>query len=197
MIDQALKFICNQADAFLRQKLDPENHNPFLDLANIAVNPSGENSAGGLKNGSFLSLVNIQEERMLKNPENFSRAMDGSVLYRNPRIYLNLYILFSVNLSSYEESLKQLSVIIRFFQFKNVFTPLSDPSLPSGIEKLILTLHTLSFQEQNNLWAILGSKYLPSVLYQMRVLPLSEEFNRGQAELITEIDIHSNTNGSQ
>ncbi|CAN5152734.1 hypothetical protein BH09BAC6_BH09BAC6_18520 [soil metagenome] len=192
MIDLALTFLNTQLDSYLRAKLDPTNVSPFIQLANIAWNDNDTSGAGAASASSsaFITLVNIEEDRISKSPEGFSRLSDNSISYKNPKIYLNLYVLFSVNLSSYAESLKRLSYIIQFFQYKNVFTTLNSPGLPDGVEKLILDLSTLSFQDMNNLWGILGSKYLPSVMYKLRLIKISEEFVEGDASLIHHIVVN-------
>jgi hypothetical protein len=194
MIDQVLTFLNTHLDNYLRLKLDPSNSNPFIQVANIAWNDndtSGSNGTSGAAN-AFITLVNIEEDRISKSPENYVRQ-GSETTYKNPKIYLNLYVLFAVNLSTYTESLKRLSFIIQFFQYQNVFTPLSSPDLPGGVEKLILDLNTLSFQDMNNLWGILGSKYLPSVMYKMRMISISEEFAQGSAPLLHEIVVNDKT----
>lgn len=194
MIDQVLTFLNTQLDNYLRLKLDPSDSNSFIQLANIAWNDTETKSANGNTSPSnaFLTLVNIEEDKISKSPENYVRQ-DTNLIYKNPKIYLNLYILFAVNLSSYSESLKRLSFIIQFFQYQNVFTPLTTPGLPAGVEKLILDLNTLSFQDMNNLWGILGSKYLPSVMYKIRLITISEEFLQGSAPLLHEIIVNDKT----
>jgi hypothetical protein len=190
MIDQVLDFLRAQLDTYLRLKLDPSNSNAFIQIANIAWHDT-EAAAGSNedKSNAFISLVNIEEDRISKSQENFVR--NGNVItYKNPKIYLNLYLLFSVNLNSYAESLKRLSFIIQFFQYQNVFTPLNSPSLPANVEELILDLYTLSFQDLNNLWGILGSKYLPSAMYKLRLITISEEFVQGEAGFVSEIVIN-------
>jgi len=194
MIDQVLTFLNTRLDQYLRLKLDPSNSNSFIQVANIAWNDSetsGSNGANSPAN-AFITLVNIEEDRISKSPENYVRQGSESI-YKSPKIYLNLYVLFAVNLSSYTESLKRLSFIIQFFQYQNVFTPLSSPDLPAGVEKLILDLNTLSFQDMNNLWGILGSKYLPSVMYKMRMISISEEFAQGNTPLLHEIIVNDKT----
>lgn len=190
MIDQALDFLRIQLDSYLRMKLDPMTSSPFIQLANIAWNDS-ETAAGSTGDGSdaFISLINVEEDRISKPQENYVRSK-GSIIYKNPKIYLNLYLLFGVNLSDYTESLKRLSYIIQFFQYRNVFTPLSSPTLPVGIEELIFDLETLTFQDLNNLWGIMGSKYLPSVIYKMRLVTISEDFAQGQGSLIMEVAVN-------
>ena len=194
MIDQVLTFLNTRLDQYLRLKLDPSNSNSFIQVANIAWNDSETSGSNGTNSpaNAFITLVNIEEDRISKSPENYVRQGSESI-YKSPKIYLNLYVLFAVNLSSYTESLKRLSFIIQFFQYQNVFTPLSSPDLPAGVEKLILDLNTLSFQDMNNLWGILGSKYLPSVMYKMRMISISEEFAQGNAPLLHEIIVNDKT----
>jgi len=192
MIDQALTFLNTQLDNYLRAKLDPSDSSPFIQLANIAWNDSDTSAATGANASAsaFITLVNIEEDRISKSPDGYMRQTNSNIIYKNPKVFLNLYLLFSVNLSSYAESLKRLSYIIQFFQYQNVFTTLNSPGLPPGTDKLILDLSTLSFQDMNNLWGILGSKYLPSVMYKLRLIKISEEFVEGDAPLIHEIVIN-------
>lgn len=187
-----MDFLRIQVDNYLRMKLDPLTSTPFIQLANIAWHDS-ETASGSAGDASdaFISLVNIEEDRVSRSQENFVRSTSNSIVYKNPKVYLNLYLLFSVNLSSYTESLKRLSYIIQFFQWRNVFTPLSSPSLPAGIEELIFDLFTPTFQDLNNLWGIMGSKYVPSVIYKMRLISISEEFEQGSAGVISQMVVNA------
>lgn len=85
-----------------------------------------------------------------------------------------------------------ISYIIRFFQHRNVFTPQNSPSLDPGIEKMIADLHSLGFEQLNHLWAILGGKYLPSVMYKFRLLILDEDLQQGIGELIRNVSVKNN-----
>lgn len=192
MIDLTLDFLCKQLNQYLLGKLDLHTGDA-ISLFNISY-LGGENSKnnGDGVNNAFMTLVNIEEDRISKSHDNFIRK-EGKVIYQNPKVHLNLYLLFSVNLSTYTESLKRLSYIIQFFQKQNVFTPVTNPALPAGVEELILDLNTLSFQDMNNLWGILGSKYLPSVMYKLRMITISENLSLGEAGLITDIGFTSKT----
>lgn len=197
MIDRALDFICKQVNSYLLTKLVPAPQDDIaIILSNVSqLNETRPNSGGDDADpqNAFLSLINIEEDRISKSPENFVRSFDGTVVYKNPKIFLNLYILFAVNLSNYSESLKRLSYIMQFFQYQNVFTPLNSPSLPAGVDELILDLMTLSYQDLNNLWGILGSRYLPSAMYKMRMISINEDFAYGEAGLIQKITIIDKT----
>jgi hypothetical protein len=191
MIDLTLDFLCKQVNEYLVKKLKLNVTDNAIMLYNVSqLGSEGAGGAGGdITTNAFITLVNIEEDRISKSQENFIRK-DGKIVYQNPKVYLNLQLLFSANLSSYTESLKRLSFIIQFFQYQNVFTPLTTPGLPAGVEELIIDMHTISLQDLNNLWGILGSKYLPSVLYKMRLMTISEDFVQGGAGLITGIDIN-------
>lgn len=196
MIDIALDFICNQIDAYLQLKYPPDFGSPLIQIGNIAWHDTEDTAED--ESNAFISLVNIEEDRISKSSENFRRAPNGTIVYKNPKIFLNLHLLFSANLPDYGESLKRLSFIIQFFQYKNVFTRLTTPGdllhpFPDGVDELIFDLYTLSFQDLNNLWGIMGSKYLPSVLYKMRLITIDEDFTQGDAGLIKEIRINDKT----
>lgn len=195
MIDKALNFICEQVNIYLQQKYGITED--LIQLDNIAWHDVADTDDRD-KSNAFISLVNIEEDRISKSNENFVRNNNGSIVYKKPKIFLNLYTLFSVNLKSYEESLKRLSYIIQFFQYQNVFTQLTTPGdtlheFPDGVDQLIFDLYTLSFQDLNNLWGIMGSKYLPSVMYKMRLAIIDEDFISASGALIDKITINDKT----
>ena len=134
-------------------------------------------------------MVNIEEDHIVKQQENFVRSQNG-VIYQSPKLYLNLYVLFSVNDAKYDEALKKLSFIIQFFQYRNVFDPINNPGLDERIEKLVVDMCSLSFEQLNHLWGTLGGKYMPSVLYKIRQVTINEDATTSQAGFIKEIQIN-------
>lgn len=196
MIDQILDFLRVQVNNYLRVKLDPAPPSgEAIVLYNVAYLDDG--SMGSGNNGTpptnaFLTLVNVEENRILKSHEHTVRNGTG-LSYKHPEIYLNLYLLFSANLS-YTESLKRLSLIIRFFQHQPLFTPVTHPELAGlHVEKLQVELYSMSFEQLNHLWSILGGKYLPSVMYKVRQVTIDEEAITGGGGLIQEIHMNSKT----
>lgn len=197
MIDQALDFLCKQVNTYLRSKLDPPPAGDAIVLLNIAQLSDNAGAAGAaLQPNAYMTLVNVEEDRIGKSQEYFVRTTNG-VAYKNPEMLLNLYVLFAVNLSSYPEALRRLSFIVQFFQSNYVFTPVNSPSLDPQIGKLILDLYSMTFEQLNHLWGILGGKYYPSVLYKVRQVIIDDHAIKGTGPLITEIDIHSQLNTKQ
>ena len=136
----------------------------------------------------MLSLVNVEEDRVARNPENF-RRLDDRVIYRSPQICLNLYVLFAVHTPAYATALETLSYIIQCFQYQRTFESILNPNLDPRIEKLTVDLVSMNFEQINHLWGTLGGKYLPSALYKVRMLKLEEPTNYAEGEPIREIEL--------
>jgi len=121
-------------------------------------------------------LVNLEEERIFRSGANYQkeRASLPSNQTVNPHLYLNVYILFVANFTSYTLSLKLLSLIISFFHSHRIFDSQNSPSLGFEIEKLAIELVNLPFEDQKDIWSLLGNSYLPSALYKVRMIVLED-----------------------
>lgn len=190
MINEALKFIADEVNKYLSLKLGATT-DPWLVLGNVAKAQDSDQGGGNnpLANKAILSLVNIEEDRISKSPDNYYKV-NNTILYKNPRVFLNLYCLFTVNRNDYENAMKWLSLIIQFFQHRNVFTPANSPALDDKFNELIMDLYSLNFEQINHLWGTLGGKYLPSVLYKLRLVGIEEETPDGGGGLILEVNIN-------
>ena len=106
-------------------------------------------------------------------------------------VNLNLFIMFSCFFTSdnYKEGLKYLSNIILFFQGRPLFTSQAYPQLIKyGIDRLSFEMYHPDYQARNNLWTILGIKYLPSVIYKVKLLSFSDQQVREEIPAITSLD---------
>ncbi len=190
MIDKALTFLAQEVNAYFDARFGPSTEK-WVVLGNIAKLADAESpgNGGGDNNArAMLGLVNIEEDRIAKNPENVVRINDG-IAYRNPKIYLNLYCLFAVTTSNYTVALQTLSTILQCFQSCRVFDAASNPTIDPALERLTLDLFTLNFEQINHLWSTLGGKYLPSVLYKIRVVGIEDADRKTDGSLIKEIQI--------
>ena len=59
------------------------------------------------------------------------------------------------------------------------------------MKKLIVELYSYSFEQQYNFWTILGAKYLPSVLYKVRLLAFQEKRLLNQNNAITSFTLEA------
>lgn len=173
---------------------------PVAELGNIAEGfKSSAGGPGASREMLVFSLVNIQEEKTLKNLPNFTRdEINQKAIFENPPVFLNLQVLVVATHASYTGALLMLSRAIRFFQFSNAFTETS--VAPASITtnapvnpldrlaqfKLIFDLYSPSIEEVNYLWGTLGGKQYPFVLYRMRMLDLKFHAVQSESKLIIE-----------
>lgn len=187
MITPALTYISTKINA----AYFTPGGSPRVILGNIAtLNDTGINEPNVL-----LSLVNIEEEVMLRNPENFFKR-EQSVVYKNPPMYVNVTVIFGAYLpnqnqlgTNYEGSITKIQKVIGFFQRQRIFERNNFPDLPAGIEKLTFELINLSLEQLHHLWSMLGGKYIPSVAYKMRMVMIDEALESLEAPLITQVVI--------
>jgi hypothetical protein len=194
MIFDAMKLIQTSLQQYIRDIEESPTEN-FVILENIAM--AQELGGNGINQNErvVMSLVNLQEEFTLKNSA-YQRLENGRTVYRNPPTFLNLFILFSVlNNEQYETSLKRLSRVIEFFQWKKELLLTTTPSLnnPAQDIQIFMDLFSLTFEQQNYLWGSLGGKQVPFVLYRARLVTIEAGKRQGESQPITEIYI--NTNG--
>lgn len=165
MIDQAMTFLRDQLNQYLKLKANIlEDKVGFI---------KGDNSeAVNFENDSItLMLVNLEEERILRPADRYEVTIsNGLKIGGSPEIRLNLFVLFVARFNDYTQSMKLLSLVIQFFQSHFVFDHENAPDLSQDIEKLIVELNTLSFNEQNEIWNALRRTYLPSALYKIRMI---------------------------
>lgn len=187
MITQALTYISSKINtAFFSP-----GGSPRVILGNVAT----LNDSGVSETNVLLSLVNIEEEVLLRNPENFFKR-DLSTVYKNPPIHVNITIMFGAYLpnanglgTNYEESVSKIQKVIGFFQRNSIFDRVSFPDLPAGIEKLNFELINMNLEQLHHLWSMLGGKYIPSVAYKMRMVVIDEALESSIAPLITQVVI--------
>lgn len=203
MLRTALEFITEELKAFIKNKDPLVFENEINVVASSLMKPDGTFAIKATTDGEtfkvIATLVNIEEDRIAESQQYFQRSND-KIKYHNPPVNLNLYLLFSAFADNYFTELRLLSYVISFFQGNPVFNSSvfphmnskTDPAKPwQKVDKLIATLHPLSFEQQNNLWASLGAKYMPSVLYKIRTITFTDTEYKMEAPPITEVSIHN------
>jgi len=204
MISHALTIVMNELNKHLD---DLYNSGDSVGLGNIPdVFGTGTGGSGVSRDMLYLSVVNVKEEKTLKNVPNYVRNdVTLKATYENPPVFLNFLILMTATHSDYTNALSMLSRAIRFFQSKNVLTEdnvdpasITTSKVPINVLdqletfKLIFDLYSPSLEEVNHLWGTLGGKQYPFVLYMLRMLDLKFRSVESESGLITEIvhDIH-------
>ena len=186
MFSETLNFLAAELNGYFEDKM-LQGADPRVKIGNVARALDGSLTHNdSLDDKLILTLVNLEEDRAMRRHESVVKV-DGMARYKRPPLLLNLYVLVSANKGDYGTSLTQLGYVVQFFQFQNCFTHSTHPTLDARIEKLLVELYTLNFEQVNHLWSTLGGKYLPSVLYKIQQLSLDENVVIGEAGLIQEI----------
>lgn len=164
MIYEALTCLSEEINEYFRNKLKISDDRVVL---SGIINQDGTVAIQG-ENKVLLTLINIEKEPVSRINNTSLKAMGNT----SPPTSVNLYILFSAYFSAnnYAESLRFISFIIAFLQEKNVFTSANTPRLDDAIERLSVEMESVGSEKLNNIWATLGAKYMPSVLYKVRML---------------------------
>lgn len=168
MLNETLSFLKTSLNNYLRMR--GAAHDPQEDQVVFLSGQSADTIS--LKSGAVsLLLVRLEQEKVLRAPDLYQRIMpDGSVQKSAPEIRLELYVLIVANYPQYEDALKNLSAIIRYFQEHRLVTHETAPDLSDDIQQLVIELMSLSFAEQNEVWGSLRLPYHPSVLYKVKMV---------------------------
>jgi hypothetical protein len=184
MIDETLKFVLEELNGFLQNRL----HKVYLAVLSGIVNLDGSQPIE-ISKKVVLTLVNIERETTVASATPRMRVDNDAFSRASPPLNINIYLLVSASFDNdYPESFKLLSAVLGYFQANPVFNGQRSAGFPNGLEKLSFELVNLDFQGLNNLWSNLGGKYLPSVLYKLRMLSIQEGWTLEQVPVITGID---------
>lgn len=187
MIDAALSQLAGQLNEHLRRR--------FQLSEDLAVLSNLHEQNGTLvplvSNKLVLFLAGIERDTVAYRASGTpALGLGTSVLNRPEPIYLNLLVMCAANFSgsNYPEALKFLSGAIGFFQSHPVLDHQNSPGLDSRLERLILNIENLSSSEMHSLWGIHSGRYLPSVLYRVRMVSIDGLHISGRETEIGQID---------
>lgn len=186
MIYEALEIIVDE----INEVIAPGEPSPPLVLGNIAKVNDGDEFSAELANKIVLSIVNIEEDKVARNPLNYIKQ-NNKILYKNPPVHLNLTLLFAATYN-YNLAIPYLEQILLFFQDKYVFTRENTEAIFEDLpelDKLIFELMSLNLEQVNQLWTTLGGHYMPSVVYRLRMIKIDNNTIQSTAEPIKEIKL--------
>jgi len=190
MIAESLNVIID----LLNEYIAPASTDDPLIFTNISKYNDGDEFSSSLNDKLILSIVNIEEDRLAKSPENYIRE-NSLIRYKNPAVPINLTVLFAATHTNYGQAIMLVEKVIRFFQIKNVFTPDNTPEILEAneisdltIEKILFEWMNLNLEQVNQLWTALGGHYMPSVIYKVRMFMIDENVIQKEAPPIKSVD---------
>lgn len=204
MIRTALEFIKKELDAYIADReQDPAQYGggTNVDLKPVALADGTVNITGNTH--ITMMLTGVEEERREGKRPYFIPTDDKQFVRLNPPVELDLFLLFAAHNSDYETALRDLSSVLSFFQANSIFDDQKYPALNASvtepvnkpwqlIERLSFRLYGLSFEQQNNLWSMLGTKYIPSVMYKVNMLTIFDTKAKEKSPSVQEFKIAEN-----
>lgn len=184
MLHNIIPVIADQLNDYLKSEYNlSEDRVTVSSLVDTKGNP-----VPGIENKIAVFILNIEEEKSVRNGH--FQSNPGM----NPPISVNLYLMFVANFAAdnYLEALKFISSVISFFQGRNVFDHQSTPLMSTNIDRVTAEMVNIDLKELSNLWANLGARYAPSVVYKLRMLNFNSYMEK--EEVPTLLGISGNVN---
>lgn len=185
MIDIALAQVTGQLDQALKRQFQVPEDDKLVVLCHLLEQDGTVAKEVAGKVAAF--LVNVEREAVPGSGHGAGRSLSRVLVQPEP-VHLNLMVMFAANYlgGNYTEALKMLSSTVLFFQGRPVFNHQNTPDLDERIDRLTMEIENLSIADLSNLWGVLSGKYLPSVLYRMRLLTLDAGQISAQAPRIVQ-----------
>ncbi len=173
MIHVAINVIADQLNQYLRRSFDLQED---IVVTSNLVELDGT-VAPQINNKIVFCLVNVEKDTASRQSPRAETDVGERRVQNVQPLYLNLYLMVAAHFAgnNYAEALKFLSTAIDFFQRRPVFDHSTTPNLDRRIERLTLDMENLQFRELSNLWTVIGGKYLPSVLYKIRMIVIDSD----------------------
>ncbi len=176
LIRNALETICNNANIYLKNLESRDDD--WITLTSLVDHNGALNPAA--RDKIVMCIYNITKETIVNtyqrnySSEQIQRTQDAFSVV-NPPIYIDIHLMFMANLTEikYKDGLSILSRLISFFQQTAFFTRDNAPQLAPEIDKLTLEFENLNPVDVNYVMSMLGTRYLPSAFYKMRMLPFA------------------------
>ena len=172
MLDLALKAIATQLNHHIAQEFDLDE-----DVVVLSAPFDADGSiASQVNNKLVIFLANLHKDTTMANGSKAISANAGDSAFKTEQpLFLNLYVMLGACFDAvrYQDSLRLLSHAVTCFQKSPVIDHHNYPGLSDDIEKLILEIENVSIHELSNLWSIFGGKYIPSILYRVRMVTIA------------------------
>jgi hypothetical protein len=195
MIHLLLKEIEVQVNNYLRMRGTLDVFKCIVSDIISDITTHDKSSDGGslddIQGNVIVSMVSLEEEPALKNNQPL-RQVGAALVKEKSAIFLNVYVLFAAKYNDYNTALEAISLVILFFQTNRRITFSADDqsnrrfsfSANDQPQEAVLSLHNIGFETLNNLWTVLGGRYLPSVMYKARVLMYQASPPTGQSVIL-------------
>lgn len=171
MIDKALSFISDYINKEIKLTFGLSDN---MVIASSLINPDGS-VTNDIENKIIISIINLEHETTTKKTGNVFNGGDNQFGKIAPPVYLNLFVLISANYNSanYLEALKMLSAVIGIIQANPSFSKANFPDMDVA-DKLNFEIYNIPINELSHIWSGIGAKYVPSIIYKVRMISIQK-----------------------
>lgn len=167
MIYETLHSIVRELNEYLQATFKV---NEACAILNAVLNQDGTIPEHCL-NKIVLSLVNLEHDSNTPyNPVYKGGTSEYEEMYTPFNFNLDVLVTSIFENKNYDEGLKFLSQSLCFFQGKPVFSPDNTTHMSNEIRQVSVELIRLSYHEEHSLWGAMGARYMPSVLFKIRLV---------------------------
>lgn len=192
MIFASVNHLATQLNQYLKSRF--ELSEDIVIVSNVIDNDGAIEA--NTTNKVVVFLANLEKDTMPQRQVQHLNSPDGRHLVTSKPLYLNLSLVIAANFTgaNYLEALKFISHVISYFQLNSVFDHQNSPELDPGIEKLILNIENIQRHDLSSMWGMFGAKYLPSIIYQVKMVTLGSEAITSQVTAVQQpsLDIGKN-----
>lgn len=187
MIHAAVSQVAAELNRYLQRSF--ERSDEIVSISNI-LDQDGT-LAPQIDNKVVLFVTNIAKEPAANPADRMAHIVHRDSGSRRiaavEPLRVNVYLMFAAHFrgANYPEALKYIGSTMRFFQAKPVLDHFNTPDLDPQIDRLAFDMESLDIEQLSHLWGILSSRYLPSVLYKMRLVTIAGDEVSGR---LPEID---------
>ncbi len=155
MIYEVLQTLTDNLNVYFRTKLKIQEDKAEL---SAIINQDGTIALQS-ENKVLVTLFNIERESFSASPGNVGRQ----------KLSLNIFVIFSCHFSNsnYSEAIRFLDLIITYFEENYT---LEVQNIYDGNNKIKIEIETFNLEKVQNIWSTIGAKYLPSVIYKLRMI---------------------------
>lgn len=183
-----LETICGLANSYL-ENLDRRG-DAWVVLTSMVDHDGSLNQ--GARDKIVMIVYNISRETVISTyqPTMSSAQTKGAgnaLAVISPPLYLDVHLMFMANFAEkkYADGLAALSRLISFFQQTPYFNQQNAPGLAPDIDNLTLEFENLGPIDVNYVMSMLGTRYLPSAFYKLRMIPFVSSAMQSRAYGVT------------
>jgi len=184
LIRNALETISGLANAYL-ENLDRRG-DAWISLTSLVDHNGTLNQ--GARDKIVMCVYNITRETTISTYQSTlsgGRKSDpaAGLAIVSPPLFIDIHLMFMANFTekNYSDGLAALSRLIGYFQQNPFFDAANAPTLDPAFDKLTLEFENLSPVDVNYVMSMLGTRYLPSAFYKLRMIPFASTAMQGRA----------------